>query len=70
MPSFIIDLSDDEAQQLADMAVLERTTPEALVQQWVRQRLVHERERATGNARPMSPRSRRTRPPQERMDLL
>ena len=61
MPTITIDLSDDEAQQLQDVAAGREMTAAALVQRWVRERLVHERERAAGGGRPMSPRARRER---------
>lgn len=59
MPTLQIELSDADAQQLAQSAEGRGTSPEALVQRWVRERLVHERERASGGGRPMSPRARR-----------
>ena len=59
MPTLSIDLTDDEAAQLADIAAGRETTPAALVQRWVRERLVHERERAAGGGKAMSPRARR-----------
>jgi hypothetical protein len=59
MPAVVIELNDDEYQQLAEAASTQGTTPDELVRRWVRQRLVHERERAAGGGRPMSPRARR-----------
>jgi predicted transcriptional regulator len=59
MASFTIELSDDEARQLAEVAAQRETTPEALASRWLRERLVHERERAAGGGKPMSPRARR-----------
>ena len=59
MATLTIDLSDDEATQLAQVAAGREMTAAALVQRWVRERLVHERERAAGGGKPMSPRARR-----------
>jgi predicted transcriptional regulator len=59
MATFTIELSDDEARQLAEAAARRETTPEALASRWLRERLVHERERAAGGGKPMSPRARR-----------
>ncbi|MBX5490854.1 MAG: hypothetical protein IRZ14_06825 [Chloroflexi bacterium] len=59
MATFTIELPDDEAQQLAEAAARRETTPEALASRWLRERLVHERERAAGSGKPMSPRARR-----------
>ena len=61
MATISIELSDDEHQQLSRSAGERNTTPDALVQRWVRERLVHERERAAGGGRDMSPRARRER---------
>ncbi len=57
--TFTIELSEAEARQLAAAAAGRGMTPEALAQRWVRERLVHERERDAGGGRPMSPRARR-----------
>jgi hypothetical protein len=59
MATVQIQLSDDQLTQLAASAQQHETTPEALVARWVQERLVHERERAEGGGRPMSPRARR-----------
>lgn len=59
MAALTIDLDDDEAQQLTESAAGRGMTPAALVQRWVRERLVHERERAAGGGKDMSPRARR-----------
>jgi hypothetical protein len=59
MATVQIELSDDDLAQLSDSAQQRETTPEALVARWVVERLVHERERAAGGGRPMSPRARR-----------
>ena len=59
MATITIELNDEEARQLAEAAAGREMTPEALVQRWVRERLVHERERAAGGGRAMSPRARR-----------
>jgi hypothetical protein len=63
MPAITFDLSDEDQRQLAESARGRDMTPEQLVQRWVRERLVHERERAAGGGRDMSPRSRRERDP-------
>lgn len=59
MPSLTLDLSGEEQAQLDEAARARQTTPAALAQRWVRERLVHERERAAGGGKDMSPRSRR-----------
>ena len=59
MASITIELSDDEARQLSESAANREMAPQALVQRWVRERLVHERERAAGSGKDMSPRARR-----------
>jgi hypothetical protein len=59
MVTIHLELTDDEAQQLAETAAQRGLTAEALVARWVRERLVHERERAAGGGKPMSPRARR-----------
>jgi len=59
MATIQIELSDDDAQQLATVASGRETTAAALAARWVQERLVHERERAAGGGRPMSPRARR-----------
>ena len=59
MAKFEIELSDEETQQLHEAAAEGGMTVAALAQRWVRERLVHERERAAGGGRPMSPRARR-----------
>ncbi len=61
MPTITIELSDDEHRQLGEVAAGRGTTADALVQRWLRERLVHERERAAGGGRDMSPRARRGR---------
>ena len=53
-----IELDDDDFRQLQDVAAGREMTAASLVQRWVRERLVHERERAAGGGRPMSPRAR------------
>jgi len=59
MATVAIDLASDEIQQLAEAAAQRGMTPAALVQRWVQERLVHERERAAGGGKAMSPRARR-----------
>ncbi|HLI29136.1 MAG TPA: hypothetical protein VKZ60_18870 [Chloroflexota bacterium] len=59
MATLTIELADDEVCQLAEAAARRETTPEALASRWLRERLVHERERAAGGGKPMSPRARR-----------
>jgi hypothetical protein len=61
MATIEIDLTDDEARQLAEAAAGRGLTPAALVKRWVVERLVHERERAAGGGKAMSPRARRER---------
>jgi predicted transcriptional regulator len=59
MAAISIELSDDEIRGLREAAEGRRMTAEALAQRWIRERLVHERERAAGGGKPMSPRARR-----------
>lgn len=59
MATIDVILNDDEMQQLREAATNRDTTPEDLIARWVRERLVHERERMSGGGRPMSPRARR-----------
>jgi len=59
MPAVVIELNEEEYRQLTETATALETTADELVRRWVRQRLVHERERAGGGGRPMSPRARR-----------
>jgi hypothetical protein len=54
-----IELNDAEAAQLQDAARGRDTTAAELGARWIRERLVHERERAEGGGRPMSPRAQR-----------
>jgi hypothetical protein len=54
-----IECSEDELALLAQAATARGLTAPALAQRWIRERLVHERERAEGGGRPMSPRARR-----------
>ena len=61
MATLSIELDDDDFRQLQEAAAGRDMTAAALVQRWVRERLVHERERAAGGGRPMSPRARRER---------
>jgi hypothetical protein len=61
MATVSVDLSDDEFRQLEEAAQSRGVEPAALIERWVRERLVHERERAAGGGRPMSPRARRER---------
>ncbi len=65
MPSITIELNDDEYRQLTETAAAQDVTADELVRRWVRQRLVHERERAAGGGRQMSPRARRRAEGQE-----
>jgi hypothetical protein len=58
MATIEIDLTDDEARQLAEAAAGRELTAAALVKRWVVERLVHERERAAGGGKAMSPRAR------------
>ena len=59
MATLQIEISDEDLTQLAASAQERETTPGALVARWVQERLVHERERASGGGRPMSPRAKR-----------
>lgn len=59
MPSLTLELSAEEQAQLEEAASSRQTTVAALVHRWVRERLVHERERAEGGGKDMSPRARR-----------
>ncbi|MCX6020399.1 MAG: hypothetical protein NTZ05_01465 [Chloroflexi bacterium] len=61
MPSFSVELTEEDAQQLAALAAGREMEPAALLQRWARERLAHERERAEGGGRDMSPRARRER---------
>jgi hypothetical protein len=61
MTTITIELSEDEAGQLASAAEGRGLAPAALLQRWMRERLVHERERAAGGGKAMSPRARRER---------
>lgn len=65
MGTIEFELSEDEAGALSEAARDRGMAPAALVQRWVRERLVHERERAAGGERPMSPRARREREGQD-----
>lgn len=58
MATITITLEDEAAQQLKAAAAQRGLTPEALVARWVQERLVHERERAAGGGKAMSPRAR------------
>jgi len=62
MAKIEIELTDGEAAQLQDAARGRDTTNTELAARWIRERLVHERERATGGGRPMSPRAQREEP--------
>ena len=59
MAKIELEITDSEVAQLQDAANSHETTPVELAARWIRERLVHERERATGGGRPMSPRARR-----------
>jgi hypothetical protein len=59
MATIEIELSDGELAQLRDVAREREMTEGALAQRWIRERLVHEQERAAGGGRPMSPRAQR-----------
>jgi len=62
MATLTVTLSEDEVRQLAQAATGRATTPEALATRWIRERLVHERERAEGGGEAKSPRARRGQP--------
>ena len=59
MTTLVVELFDEELEQLTAAAGPRGLSAPALAQRWIRERLVHERERAEGGGRPMSPRSRR-----------
>ena len=59
MATITFDVTDDEAQQLAEVAAQRGMTAAALIRRWVQERLVHERERAAGGGKALSPRARR-----------
>ncbi|MGI8552799.1 MAG: hypothetical protein ACR2PL_18730 [Dehalococcoidia bacterium] len=59
MPTIAIELTAEEESQLHETASNREMTVEALVHRWVRERLVHERERAAGGGKALSPRARR-----------
>ncbi len=59
MATIAIDVTDDEARQLAEVAAQRGMTTAALIRRWVKERLVHEHERATGGGKALSPRARR-----------
>ncbi|HTE83606.1 MAG TPA: hypothetical protein VK821_02650 [Dehalococcoidia bacterium] len=59
MATIQIEVSDEDLAQLTASAKGRHTTAAALAVRWVQERLVHERERASGGGRPMSPRARR-----------
>ncbi len=59
MATITVDVTEDDARDLAEAATRRGVTPEALVRRWVQERLVHERERAVGGGKAMSPRARR-----------
>ena len=59
MKSLLVNVEDSDVSQLQELAAGRQLSPEALVERWVRERLAHERERAAGGGRPMSPRARR-----------
>jgi hypothetical protein len=62
MATLTVTLREDEVRQLAQAASGRATTPEALATHWIRERLVHERERADGGGAATSPRARRGQP--------
>jgi hypothetical protein len=62
MGTLTVTLTDDEGRQLPQAASGRATTPEALATRWIRERLVHERERADGGGEAKSPRGRRRQP--------
>jgi len=59
MPSLTLELTEEEHAQLEEAARSRETTAAALVSRWIRERLVHERERASGGGKDMSPRAKR-----------
>jgi len=61
MATVTVELSEEEFRQLEEVAGSRDVDAATLVLRWVRERLVHERERAAGGGRPMPPRARRGR---------
>ena len=59
MPAIQIEISNEDLEELTATARERETTPDALAARWLQERLLHERERAAGGGRPMSPRARR-----------
>jgi predicted transcriptional regulator len=59
MPRITIDLSEDEGRRLDEVARMRDIEPASLLQRWIRERLVHEQERAAGGGKDLSPRARR-----------
>jgi hypothetical protein len=53
------ELFDEEGEHLNELAAERGMPVSELVQRWIRERLVHERERSAGGGRPMSPRAQR-----------
>jgi hypothetical protein len=58
METLSIQLTDEEAAELRALALGRQTTVEQLAAVWLGERLLHERERAAGGGKPMSPRAR------------
>ena len=58
MTTISIQLTEAEAAELRSVAIERGTTMEQLATEWLGERLLHERERAAGRAKPMSPRGR------------
>ena len=61
MPSFTVELSEEEGRQLQESAQGRGIEPAPLIPRWGRERLVQERERAGGGGPDKSPRARRER---------
>lgn len=59
MAVITIEIDGAERDTLGQLAAQAGLSEDALVEQWTRQRLVHEREKLTGGGNPMSPRARR-----------
>ena len=59
MAVITIEIDGAERDMLGQLAAQAGLSEDALVEQWTRQRIVHERERMTGGGTPISPQTRR-----------
>jgi len=58
MAVLTFELGEGDLQDLDAAAAARGLTRAALVQRWIEERLLHERERAAGGGRPAAPRAR------------